>query len=289
MRIRCILTILVAFLFVLPVMAEKNQVEPQNNATEKNAAQPQGDQSGNKLLETNQRTTATGDSAEEDPNAADASPLAGQKSADDDFHGILSQPDDDGNVKTQGEISNEPDGQSPDEDGAGMNWLSTLLALVAMGISGYVLYSLKGNKKRRPKPAGLTGNDLRPETRNVLQQIQRISLTLNTLEQRVEALEQKVNSLPVNIQAGGQQPQQQSWGGGSASQTVSRTSITRYTSMVTSDGFPDGNLMDANGDYAIAILSLTGDTGTFVVNNLPSAQPFLISNFAYSVGRICEV
>jgi hypothetical protein len=65
--------------------------------------------------------------------------------------------------------------------------------------------------------------------------------------------------------------------------------MQRYTSMVTSDGFPVDNLMDANGDYVIAILTLTGDTGTYVVNNLPSAQQFLISNFAYSVGRICEV
>lgn len=290
MRIRCIMTILVALLFVLPAMAGRQPVKtaPQTNPTE-NAAPPQGDNNDNKSFETAQPETATGNAAETNPNSDAGNSLSDQQSKIGDFHGIQPQSDEDGNVKSQGEVSNETYEQSSDEESAGMNWLSTLLALVALGISGYVLYTSHGNKKPGNKSAAMSGNNLSPESRNVLQQTQKISLALTSLTQRIDDLERKVDALSASQQVNSGQYSGRNIDSGRGGSVSHPSAMQRYTSMVTSDGFPVDNLMDANGDYVIAILTLTGDTGTYVVNNLPSAQQFLISNFAYSVGRICEV
>lgn len=109
MRIRCIMTILVALLFVLPAMAGRQPVKtaPQTNPTE-NAAPPQGDNNDNKSFETAQPETATGNAAETNPNADAGNSLSDQQSNIGDFHGIQPQSDEDGNVKSQEKCRMKP-------------------------------------------------------------------------------------------------------------------------------------------------------------------------------------
>ena len=167
------------------------------------------------------------------------------------------------------------------------NWFPMLLSLLAFGLSGYVYfksYISNGRKKKRGSEKG--DNNVSPEIRDALQQNQNIRLSLNSINQRLDELEDKIKSLSASKPT--TQPQYQTQYQDNGNRGAS-SSVTRYAAMVTSDGFPDGDLADSNTDYTLAILTLTGNTGTFVINNLHSAQSFLISNFAYSVGRICEV
>jgi len=62
-----------------------------------------------------------------------------------------------------------------------------------------------------------------------------------------------------------------------------------YATQVQSDCFPEEGLSDNNIDYAIAILSVKGDSGTYIINDRASAQSFLISNYAYGAGRVSDV
>jgi len=76
----------------------------------------------------------------------------------------------------------------------------------------------------------------------------------------------------------------------SSNQSNSNNGGTKlYASQVLSDCFPEEGLSDNNNDYAIAILSVKGDSGTFIINDRASAQSFLISNFAYGAGRVSDV
>ena len=53
--------------------------------------------------------------------------------------------------------------------------------------------------------------------------------------------------------------------------------------------FPSDDLQPACDEYTVFVLTVSGNEGTFKVNDAPNAQIYLISNFAYSVASAVEV
>lgn len=216
---------------------------------------------------------------------------AEQKTANGGFHGIEAEGE---QATPTAESQQGPNiDQGPlttdgtDKHGNNMSWLPLLLSLLALALSGYAFFrSYISNDRNKKRGSGKGDNNVSPVIRDALQQNQNIRLSLNSINQRLDELEDRIKSLstPTPITQPQYQSQYQNNGSSEAS-----PSVIRYAAMVTSDGFPDGDLAGSNSNYTLAILTLTGNTGTFVINDLHSAQSFLISNFAYSVGRICEV
>ena len=67
------------------------------------------------------------------------------------------------------------------------------------------------------------------------------------------------------------------------------TAKKKFVSQVTAEGFPVSSLSDTSNEFAMVELQIKGDIATFVVNPNVDAQAYLIQNFSYSVGRVCDV
>ena len=53
--------------------------------------------------------------------------------------------------------------------------------------------------------------------------------------------------------------------------------------------FPTDSMQQSRDEYTVFVLTVSGNEGTFKVNDAPNAQVYLISNFAYSVANAVEV
>ena len=66
-------------------------------------------------------------------------------------------------------------------------------------------------------------------------------------------------------------------------------SIELYANILNGMVFPSDDLQPACDEYTVFVLTVSGNEGTFKVNDAPNAQIYLISNFAYSVASAVEV
>lgn len=180
----------------------------------------------------------------------------------------------------------------PASSGNELEWFTLIVALAALGMSAYNYYYLhsKRDKKlsqqeRRHEQAIL---DERQRLQNVIKQNQILSDNINKLNLRIDDLCKSMSLL--QSQALTHQSQSIVHETNSKNNEIRKDSrILLFASTVTGDGFPDDSISKDNSAYVIAQLTVNGETGSFIINDFENAQSFLISNFAYGAGRVCDI
>lgn len=218
---------------------------------------------------------------------------------DNSFKGIESEGDQ-GKIATT-DVSNFYDAQHTNEGQQNIwGFIALLVAIVSLCVAGYNYITLqpkKSNKKGRYSRQQEQSNT----ERDILNKMNIVNRDLQSritqLSNQIEVLETQFNRLSMGqtfnstTQSRPENPcRTSSLNEIDQNQTNSNTGGTKlYATQVLSDCFPSDGVLEGNSDYVIAILSVKGDNGTFVINDKPSAQSFLISNFAYGAGRVADV
>lgn len=167
-----------------------------------------------------------------------------------------------------------------------------VIAIVALAISLYALFKLSSNRKKTSgiKENNVTNNhnrrsetieekiiNYRNENVNLQNQINSLINQLSALENLVNRLEQsQMTRQHVSVQRN------------NLGESPTNSSQKKYATAVTGNGFAAAVLTDNNSDFVIAVLTITGNQGTYVINDLPSSQTYLIQNFSYTAGMICN-
>ena len=67
------------------------------------------------------------------------------------------------------------------------------------------------------------------------------------------------------------------------------SSTVLYANFINGMVFSEDDMQTSGDEYTVFVLTVSGNEGTFKVNDAPNAQLYLISNFAYSVASAVEV
>ena len=240
-----------------------------------------------------------------DPSMYQSNPVNGMKPSgsqeqdgNNGFDGIESE--DTQSVKTAN-VSSFYEETPPVKEQTDWGFIALIVAVLSLLVAGYNYFT--SQSKNNNKKGRHTRQQDQPNTteRDILNRMNVVSRDLQSritqLSDRVEDLESQLNRLslgqPRNIKivAHPENPfksaSQSEYSSNQSNFNISGTKL--YASQVLSDCFPEEGLSDNNNDYAIAILSVKGDSGTFIINDRASAQSFLISNYAYGAGRVSDV
>lgn len=181
--------------------------------------------------------------------------------------------------------SKQDDGKVGFFSGGKMMWVLIALAVVVV----IFFASRKNSTGRQPKPA--FGDGLSDEEKEIAV----LHESLTNLKAEVEVLKQQniklqndledcrkqvaanVNSTAANANVNN------SFAGTKPSNTV------LYANILNGMVFPSDDMQSACDEYTVFVLTVSGNEGTFKVNDAPNAQLYLISNFAYSVASAVEV
>lgn len=181
--------------------------------------------------------------------------------------------------------SKQDDGKVGFFSGGKMMWLLIALAVVVV----LFFASRKNSTGRQPKPA--VGDGLSDEEK----EIAALHKSLTKLKAEVEVLKQQnielkkeledcrkqaaanVNSTTANVNVNNS----------FASTKPSNTVL--YANILNGMVFPTDSMQQSRDEYTVFVLTVSGNEGTFKVNDAPNAQVYLISNFAYSVANAVEV
>lgn len=187
---------------------------------------------------------------------------------------------------------NDTDSDSKQDDGkvgffSGGKIMWVLIALAVVMVLFFA--SRKNSTGRQPKPA--VGDGLSDEEK----EIAALHESLTNLKAEVEVLKQQniklqndledcrkqvaanVNSTAANANVNNS----------FASTKPSNTVL--YANILNGMVFPSDDMQSACDEYTVFVLTVSGNDGTFKVNDAPNAQLYLISNFAYSVASAVEV
>lgn len=75
----------------------------------------------------------------------------------------------------------------------------------------------------------------------------------------------------------------------SSSASTKPSSTALYANILNGMVFQSDDMQSACDEYTVFVLNVSGNEGTFKVNDAPNAQLYLISNFAYTVASAVEV
>lgn len=192
--------------------------------------------------------------------------------------------------------SNDTDSDSKQDgkvgffSGGKMMWVLIALAVVVV----LFFASRKNSIGRQPKPA--VGDELSDEKK----EIAALQESLTNLKAEVEVLKQQNIKLQTNLEDCRKQAVVNA-----NSTTVNAKSTTAnvnnsfastkpnntvlYANILNGMVFPSDDMQSACDEYTVFVLTVSGNEGTFKVNDAPNAQLYLISNFAYSVASAVEV
>jgi len=169
--------------------------------------------------------------------------------------------------------------------GGKMMWVLIALAVVVV----IFFASRKNSTGRQPKPA--VGDGVSDEEKVIAA----LHESLTNLKAEVEVLKQQnielkkeledcrkqaaanVNSTTANVNVNNS----------FASTKPSNTVL--YANNLNGMVFPTDSMQQSRDEYTVFVLTVSGNEGTFKVNDAPNAQVYLISNFAYSVANAVEV
>lgn len=201
---------------------------------------------------------------------------------------------------TAANVSNFYEETPPAKEQSDWGFIALIVAVLSLLVAGYN-YITSQSKNNNKKGRHSRQQDQPNTERDILNRMNIVSRDLQSqitqLSNRVEDLETQLNRLSMGqprstkMVARPENPfKSVSRSEYSPNQSNSNIGGTKlYASQVLSDCFPEEGLSENNNDYAIAILSVKGDSGTFTINDRASAQSFLISNFAYGAGRVSDV
>ena len=197
-------------------------------------------------------------------------------------------------------VSNFYEETPPAKEQSDWGFIALIVAVLSLLVAGYN-YVTSQSKNNNKKGRHSRQQDQPNIERDILNRMNIVSRDLQSqitqLSSRVEDLESQLNRLSLGQPSSTKKvahPEnpfksvsRSEYGSNQSDSNIGGTKL--YASQVLSDCFPEEGLSDNNNDYAIAILSVKGDSGTFIINDRASAQSFLISNFAYGAGRVSDV
>ena len=166
-----------------------------------------------------------------------------------------------------------------------MMWI--LIALAVMVVLFFA--SRKKPSGRQPKPA--VGEELSVEEK----ELAALHESLTNLKAEVEVLKQQNIKLHKDLEECRKQAT------ANANSTTANASINNsfactkpsnsvfYANILNGMVFPSDDMQPTCDEYTVFVLTVSGNEGTFKVNDAPNAQLYLISNFAYSVASAVEV
>ena len=185
-------------------------------------------------------------------------------------------------------------------------WLALFLAVAALAVASYNYKTLRPKKKSRSRQHRGARNDNDEvddnsnrasdnKLRAIIRQNQDLTRTNQDFANRLAFLESEFSRLRAQMDSG-HVSNQQAQGGLQKAETGQSNRSGRsdsgqllYATLMIGNGFPSEGLTGSNNDSVLAVLTVNGNNGTYVINTLSSAQQTLIGNFAYGAGRICEV
>lgn len=174
--------------------------------------------------------------------------------------------------------------------GGKMMWVLIALAVVVV----LFFASRKNSKGRQPKPA--VGDGVSDEEK----MIAALHESLTNLKAEVEVLKQQ-NIKQQNIKQQKDLEDCRKQTAANVNSTVANANVNNsfagtkpsntvlYASILNGMVFPSDDMQSACDEYTVFVLTVSGNEGTFKVNDAPNAQLYLISNFAYSVASAVEV
>lgn len=169
--------------------------------------------------------------------------------------------------------------------GGKMMWVLIALAVVVV----LFFASRKNSKGRQPRPA--VGDGVSDEEKVIAA----LHESLNNLKAEVEVLKQQNIKLQKDLEDCRKQAAT------NVNSTVANANVNNsfastkpsntvlYANILNGMVFPSDDMQSACDEYTVFVLTVSGNEGTFKVNDAPNAQLYLISNFAYSVASAVEV
>ena len=181
--------------------------------------------------------------------------------------------------------SKQDDGKVGFFSGGKMMWVLIALAVVVV----LFFASRKNSKGRQPKPA--VGDGVNDEKK----EIEALHESLTNLKAEVEVLKQQNIKLQKDLEDCRKQAAANvnfttanaNVNNSFASTKPSNTVL--YANILNGMVFPSDDMQPTCDEYTVFVLTVSGNEGTFKVNDAPNAQLYLISNFAYSVASAVEV
>lgn len=166
-----------------------------------------------------------------------------------------------------------------------MMWVLIALAVVV----GFFFVLRKKPLGRQPKPAIGNGLSVKEKDFAVLHE------SLTNLKAEVEVLKQQNIKLQKDLEDCRKQAVAND-NSTTANANVNYLSASTkpsntilYANILNGMVFPSDDMQPTCDEYTVFVLTVSGNEGTFKVNDAPNAQLYLISNFAYSVASAVEV
>lgn len=179
------------------------------------------------------------------------------------------------------------------EKNSAMEWIALFVALGALAIALYNYSKLNPKKNRRRNHQKPTTNEDDNQLSQVMEKVNDLDAKINILGRSIDGLQAQFNRMSNSTK-----PMAGNEAANVGNVNVSHPIVSAqedssnqklYATTVIGDGFPVDSLSQTNSNHVIAILSIKGNKGTFIINDLSGAQTFLLSNFAYGVGRVCDI
>lgn len=181
--------------------------------------------------------------------------------------------------------SKQDDGKVGFFSGGKMMWVLIALAVVV------VLFFASRKKPSDRQPKSAVGDGLSVEEK----ELAALHEGLTNLKAEVEVLKQQNIKLQKDLEDCRKQTT------ANANSTIANASVNKsfactkpsntvlYANILNGMVFPNDDMQPTCDEYTVFVLTVSGNEGTFKVNDASNAQIYLISNFAYSVASAVEV
>lgn len=190
------------------------------------------------------------------------------------------------------EQGNDTDSDNKQDDGK-VGFLSDgkmMWVLIALAVVVVIFFSLrKKPSDRQSKPAVVDGPSVEEKELAALHE------DLANLKAEVEVLKQQNIKLQKDLEDCRKQTT------ANANSTIANASVNNtfvstkpsntvlYANILNGMVFPSDDMQPTCDEYTVFVLTVSGNEGTFKVNDASNAQLYLISNFAYSVASAVDV
>lgn len=160
-----------------------------------------------------------------------------------------------------------------------------LVAIILCVVLFFYIRLITNDKKKKKT------NTKAPDLNKLKKSVDDVSGQLALLTSRVSNLEDKVTSLSRNkptVQQVVTPAPRQEGNTGHSSRQAQKTEYF-YASSVKDGVFPTSTLKSNADKFTLFILTVTGNTGTFAINDAPEVQRGLISGFQYTVAKVADI
>ncbi len=201
----------------------------------------------------------------------------------------LDENDSDSTNEVIGSVAAKTDNKDSDNQSDRKSIFSLIVSVLALAISVWSLYGKNFKKtdgKEDKTEASVKGSNV------ILKELRRLEERIGTIQSRINEHESSINELQsksINQRTSEPISKNNDISNSENSSDSRKQKIIRYVTAVTNNGFSSSDLSFDNSIYALAILTLDGLNGTYIINDDFSAQNNLIANFAYGAGRISEL